>query len=63
MTGYCGNSLHSSSNLAPEEQCNMVCAGNPFQYCGAGSRLELYRAAPATLTTSTSTPGTRPFPF
>lgn len=41
-TGYCGNSLASSSNEAPTEDCNMVCAGDSTQYCGAGNRLELY---------------------
>ncbi|KAL2130999.1 hypothetical protein VTI74DRAFT_5681 [Chaetomium olivicolor] len=41
----------------------MVCAGNAFEYCGAGNRLELYRLAsaptsaePSDITTTTTTP-------
>lgn len=40
--GYCGNSIHSSSTDAPLADCSMTCAGDPFEYCGNGNRLELY---------------------
>ncbi|KAI0122886.1 hypothetical protein BJ170DRAFT_116294 [Xylariales sp. AK1849] len=42
---YCGNTLDSTSTKAAAGDCNMVCAGNRFEYCGAGSRLELYSLA------------------
>ncbi|GKT85007.1 LOW QUALITY PROTEIN: WSC domain containing protein [Colletotrichum tofieldiae] len=38
---YCGNELQSTSRTAPLSECNMKCAGNPYQYCGDGNRLEL----------------------
>ncbi|KKA29461.1 hypothetical protein TD95_003109 [Thielaviopsis punctulata] len=40
---YCGNYLASSSTEADSSECNMVCAGDATQYCGAGNRLELYK--------------------
>lgn len=39
---FCGNSLASSSVEAPDSECNMLCAGDSTEYCGAGNRLELY---------------------
>lgn len=45
--GYCGNSINAGSVSAPVAECNMVCAGDPYEYCGAGNRLELYRLASA----------------
>lgn len=39
---YCGSYLADSSKAAPIGDCNMVCSGNQFEYCGAASRLELY---------------------
>lgn len=55
--GYCGNSLHPSSEPAPLEECGMTCAGNPFQYCGAGNRLELYRANTSAVVLPTASDG------
>jgi hypothetical protein len=52
LAGYCGNSLNTGSVSAPESDCNMVCAGDPFEYCGAGNRLELYRLAIVSLSTT-----------
>ncbi|KAJ0308306.1 hypothetical protein COL516b_003575 [Colletotrichum fioriniae] len=40
---YCGNSLAATSKTAPLSECNMKCAGNSYQYCGDGNRLELYK--------------------
>ncbi|ORY71629.1 copper radical oxidase [Pseudomassariella vexata] len=59
---YCGNTLDARSVPAVAESCNMVCAGNRFEYCGAGDRLELYSLAgasssapaPSSSTTSSS---------
>ncbi|OTA02666.1 hypothetical protein A9Z42_0030630 [Trichoderma parareesei] len=39
---YCGNTLAKSSGEAPLDECNMVCAGDASEYCGAGNRIELY---------------------
>ncbi|RYP09040.1 hypothetical protein DL764_001536 [Monosporascus ibericus] len=39
---YCGNTLDPLSTPASEEDCNMVCAGDRYEYCGGGHRLELY---------------------
>ncbi|KAK3325520.1 hypothetical protein B0H66DRAFT_548554 [Apodospora peruviana] len=63
---YCGNSLAASSVPAGISDCNMNCAGNPLEYCGAGDRLELYKltsassgASSSSSTSSTSTTSTR----
>ncbi|KAF5522913.1 WSC domain-containing protein [Colletotrichum aenigma] len=40
---YCGSSLQDTSKSAPITDCSMKCAGNPYQYCGDGNRLELYK--------------------
>jgi hypothetical protein len=45
---YCGDYLASSSEVAPLEDCNMPCAGDASEYCGAGNRLELYMDPDAT---------------
>ncbi|WRT68154.1 uncharacterized protein IL334_005129 [Kwoniella shivajii] len=39
---YCGNLLGTGSISAPATDCNMVCAGNSSEYCGAGNRLNVY---------------------
>ncbi|KAK4228208.1 putative fungistatic metabolite [Podospora fimiseda] len=51
---FCGNSLNAGSVPAPESDCNMVCAGNPLEYCGAGNRLELYRLPGGSSSSSSS---------
>ncbi|KAL2257208.1 hypothetical protein VTK26DRAFT_514 [Humicola hyalothermophila] len=53
---YCGNSLHPTSGEAPVEECNMVCGGDPTEFCGAGNRLELYSTTATRTTTSTPAP-------
>lgn len=45
---YCGNFVASSSEVAPLEECNMPCAGDNSEFCGAGNRLELYMDPNAT---------------
>jgi hypothetical protein len=51
-TGYCGNSLNAGSVPAPDSECNMLCAGDALEYCGAGNRLELYRLSTVSLSTT-----------
>ncbi|KAH9910074.1 heme peroxidase [Xylariomycetidae sp. FL2044] len=51
---YCGNTLDSRSSQRPDTDCNMVCAGNRYEYCGAGNRLELYQRWSTTPSSSTS---------
>ncbi|KAF3905657.1 hypothetical protein ABW21_db0206699 [Orbilia brochopaga] len=63
---YCGNNLGGASAAASD--CNMLCAADPYSYCGAGSRLSLYlkngttissSSTSLTSTLSTSTTSTR----
>ncbi|KAK1993041.1 WSC domain-containing protein [Colletotrichum falcatum] len=58
--GYCGNELQSTSKTAPLTECNMKCAGNPYQYCGDGSRLELYRVSSSSSTSAATAPEPSP---
>ncbi|KAF4635933.1 hypothetical protein G7Y89_g2164 [Cudoniella acicularis] len=46
---WCGNTLNVAGNLGAtpsanvsDSQCNFLCPGNSTEYCGAGSRLNLY---------------------
>ncbi|KAL2756276.1 hypothetical protein ACRALDRAFT_1063738 [Sodiomyces alcalophilus JCM 7366] len=39
---YCGNHFNTGSQPAPVAECNMPCAGDPSQLCGAGNRLSVY---------------------
>jgi hypothetical protein len=39
---YCGSQLSASSTKQADSDCNMVCAGNSSEYCGASDRLNLY---------------------
>lgn len=46
---YCGNSFANPTTLAPAADCNMPCAGDKTQNCGAGNRLWLFkRSTPVT---------------
>ncbi|KAJ0164323.1 WSC domain-containing protein [Colletotrichum tanaceti] len=52
---FCGNSTTAAGSMpAPLKDCNMVCKGNKFQYCGAGSRLDLYLFSPLASSASSS---------
>ncbi|KAI1076288.1 heme peroxidase [Whalleya microplaca] len=51
---YCGNTLDPLSTPAAESDCNIVCAGNHYEYCGAGNRLELYKLGTASSSASTT---------
>ncbi|KAF9881256.1 wsc domain containing protein [Colletotrichum karsti] len=52
---YCGNTIQDTSKPAPITECTMKCAGNPYQYCGDGNRLELYKLGSASTTSLSST--------
>jgi WSC domain len=65
----CGNAISNGGGPAPGgiSDCNMLCAGNSSEYCGAGNRLDVYQAtgtggssgtttAPAATTTAPSGP-------
>ncbi|ERF72227.1 hypothetical protein EPUS_02114 [Endocarpon pusillum Z07020] len=41
---WCGNELKSSATLLEEQKCDMLCAGNRNEYCGAGSRLSVWKS-------------------
>ncbi|KAI9785690.1 MAG: hypothetical protein M1839_008707 [Geoglossum umbratile] len=52
---YCGDSLNTGSALAAtQSDCNMVCPGNTLEFCGAGNRLQMYKAAPSSSTSTTT---------
>jgi hypothetical protein len=50
---FCGNSIGPDSEEAPLAECDMACGGDATQFCGAGSRIELYST---TATVSTPSP-------
>ncbi|KAF7361180.1 Copper radical oxidase [Mycena sanguinolenta] len=39
---YCDNANHAPSPAGPVTDCNMSCAGNPTESCGAGLRMRVY---------------------
>ncbi|PVH81496.1 copper radical oxidase [Cadophora sp. DSE1049] len=55
---YCGNSFGTGSTVAPTTDCSFTCAGNAYEYCGAGNRLTVYvlngTALPSTSSVSSS---------
>ncbi|OTA08586.1 hypothetical protein A9Z42_0002750 [Trichoderma parareesei] len=54
---YCGNILNErSKKAANQDDCSFPCAGNDKEFCGAGSRLELYKVQ-KNATTSSSPSG------
>ncbi|KAB5563368.1 heme peroxidase [Coniochaeta sp. 2T2.1] len=57
---YCGSKPDISSTSAPLADCNMPCAGDSTQYCGAGNRLELYSNAAQISSSGGGTPTTTP---
>ncbi|KAG5983242.1 hypothetical protein E4U55_000466 [Claviceps digitariae] len=48
---YCGHSLAASSLAAPATECRMLCAGSNTEYCGASSRLSVYKMKKVTAST------------
>ncbi|KAJ3190888.1 hypothetical protein HK101_008272 [Irineochytrium annulatum] len=46
---YCDDALHGPPAVNGETECNVPCAANPGEYCGAGGRLGVYKwATPVT---------------
>jgi WSC domain len=59
---YCGNTLGTGSLKATNQaDCSFTCPGNGNEYCGAGSRLQLY-SYNATSTSPTSVSSSAPSP-
>ncbi|RFU34935.1 hypothetical protein B7463_g1422, partial [Scytalidium lignicola] len=65
---YCGNTLAATSVPAAEQgDCNFVCPGDAFEFCGAGNRLDMYKlssggsssSSSSSTTTHTTTTTTR----
>ncbi|KAF2119334.1 hypothetical protein BDV96DRAFT_343140 [Lophiotrema nucula] len=56
---YCGSTINAGSANQTATDCNMVCAGNSSEYCGAGNRLNVYRK---NIVTSSTTPTPTPTP-
>ena len=57
---FCGNAINVESLLArgstpAKTQCNMVCAGNPLEYCGGRRRLNIYKRTVGELTPNADT--------
>ncbi|KAM3512081.1 hypothetical protein MY11210_004278 [Beauveria gryllotalpidicola] len=40
---WCGNAFAAGAVVAPLSDCNMLCNDNGTEYCGAGSRLNVYQ--------------------
>ncbi|TEA17549.1 WSC domain-containing protein [Colletotrichum sidae] len=57
---YCGNSLLDTSKPALITECNMKCSGNPYQYCGDGFRLDLYKVSSTSSSSVVSTAAATP---
>ncbi|TVY80927.1 WSC domain-containing protein [Lachnellula suecica] len=53
---YCGNSLGAGSvNATNQADCSFPCSGDSTEFCGAGSRLELYSKLSSNTSTSKTT--------
>lgn len=51
---WCGNAFAEGSVPAPIEDCKMTCNDNATEFCGGGSRLNVYKKEGAGSTTTTS---------
>jgi hypothetical protein len=40
---YCGNQLPAEAGEADADECHMLCSGSVVEFCGAGSRLSVYK--------------------
>ncbi|KAJ3472994.1 hypothetical protein NLG97_g10585 [Lecanicillium saksenae] len=52
---WCGNAFTAGSVPAPIGDCNMLCNDNATEYCGAGSRLNVYQLGGTTSSSTTTT--------
>ena len=57
---YCGNELAGESSA--EQDCGQLCAGNPSQWCGGASRMNLYAINPISSPSSSAIPETTASP-
>ncbi|KAM3483607.1 hypothetical protein MY8738_003028 [Beauveria namnaoensis] len=57
---WCGNALGAGAVVAPLSDCNMLCNDNGTEYCGAGSRLNVYQlgGGNSSVSSAGSKPGT-----
>ena len=39
---WCADSFGAGSTISPDSDCSMTCAGNQYEYCGAGNQLSVY---------------------
>ncbi|KAJ3128526.1 hypothetical protein HK098_004156 [Nowakowskiella sp. JEL0407] len=39
---FCDNSIRNNAPLTLNDECNMVCAGNSSEFCGAANRINIY---------------------
>lgn len=51
---FCGNSFAAGSSVASSRDCNMICANNTAEFCGAGNRLTVYQNTSWVAPSSTS---------
>ncbi|KAG4441379.1 hypothetical protein IFR05_003136 [Cadophora sp. M221] len=42
---WCADEFGAGALLVPNADCSMTCAGDPYAYCGAGNRLQVYQKA------------------
>ncbi len=56
MSATAPTSLPPVALKPPLGDCNMVCSGDQYEYCGAGNRLELYSTTATRTTSSTPAP-------
>jgi WSC domain len=41
---WCANALNTASTALATTSCDMLCAGNKYEYCGAGSKLSIWKS-------------------
>ncbi|EDO03017.1 hypothetical protein SS1G_05494 [Sclerotinia sclerotiorum 1980 UF-70] len=55
---YCGNVVNAGSVVSTTRNtCSLVCMGNPLEYCGGSSRLQMYHSVAGASSTSSSSSG------
>lgn len=52
---WCGTNIDPTSKLVADTDCGMTCKGNNSQYCGAGSRMQVYQLNNTLVSSSTTT--------
>ncbi|KAF2731461.1 WSC-domain-containing protein [Polyplosphaeria fusca] len=51
---FCGSTLSPASTITDSSQCNMLCKGSNSEYCGAGSRMQVYQLNASSSATSSA---------